>query len=218
MKRVVAILLAIFIAAGAFRLPYGYYQVLRVVATVSFLFIAYTSHRNRYHLCTIIALVMAYIFNPLFPIYLRKSTWAVVDIAAGVLLVLLNEVVTYRLHKFIYCSMSMRLFVNDALAISQYVPRGLAINMIRLALASAMKTKEWQNSSLDLKTLSFVWLLKQVETMCYAFIYLGRNAEASNIKNFYLIITTIANTKSYLKVHPEVVMEALVRFSKIPPK
>lgn len=81
----------IFIAAallviGAAPLPYGYYTLLRLVATGVFAWAALVSYERKSPVLPWVFVVLVLLFNPLLKINLAKELWAIVDIAAAVLL------------------------------------------------------------------------------------------------------------------------------------
>jgi hypothetical protein len=71
---------------GAAPLPYGYYTLLRIVATGVFVWAAYISHERKNEVLPWIYVISAIIFNPIIKIHLPKELWAIIDIGAGILL------------------------------------------------------------------------------------------------------------------------------------
>lgn len=71
---------------GAAPLPYGYYLLLRLVATGVFIWAAIVAHERNNESLPWIFGVLAILFNPVIQIHLPKEFWAAIDIAAGVLL------------------------------------------------------------------------------------------------------------------------------------
>lgn len=86
-------LAVIYIAAamlifGAAPLPYGYFTLLRLVATIVFAWAAFETYgREKQYLPWVFGL-FALLFNPIVKIYLPKEVWAFIDIGAGLLLLL----------------------------------------------------------------------------------------------------------------------------------
>lgn len=64
---------------------YGYYILLRWFIFISSIIIAYKFYRSKLTGWTLVFGAIAFLFNPLFPIYLSRSTWAPIDLVAGVL-------------------------------------------------------------------------------------------------------------------------------------
>jgi len=73
---------------GAAPLPYGYYMLLRIVVTIVFIWSAYVSYVRKRKIIPWIFCFVAIVFNPLLKIYFSKEMWAIVDVAAGVFLLL----------------------------------------------------------------------------------------------------------------------------------
>lgn len=81
----------IYIAAGmlfvgTLPLPYGYYLLLRLVVTGTFAWAAYVAYFKQNKILPWGFAVLALLFNPIIKIHLQKEVWAVVDVAAGILL------------------------------------------------------------------------------------------------------------------------------------
>lgn len=76
-----AVLLLIAIA----RLPYGYYTFLRVVVCAVALLIAYTGWESRTsaQVWAVLFVLIAILFNPIFPVHLNRAAWFYLDIAAA---------------------------------------------------------------------------------------------------------------------------------------
>lgn len=71
---------------GAAPLPYGYYMLLRLVAFGVFAYAAYVAYEKKSKALPWVYGFMALVFNPIVKIHFPKEMWAVVDIAAGLLL------------------------------------------------------------------------------------------------------------------------------------
>ena len=71
---------------GAAPLPYSYYILLRFVGCGAFALAAYVSFTRGGKSLPWVFVLFAIIFNPFVKIHLSKELWALVDVAAGVLL------------------------------------------------------------------------------------------------------------------------------------
>lgn len=71
---------------GAVPLPYGYYTLLRLVACGVFGFAAFTAHERKNIVLPWIYGMIALLFNPVFKVHFSKGTWALLDVAAAVVL------------------------------------------------------------------------------------------------------------------------------------
>ncbi|MFN4083187.1 MAG: DUF6804 family protein [Bacteroidia bacterium] len=65
-------------------LPYGYYRFLRIAITIISGVNAYSVFESDNKILFICFLMVAVLFNPIFPIYFEKATWAPIDLVVGV--------------------------------------------------------------------------------------------------------------------------------------
>ena len=84
---------AVLLAVAVLPLPYGYYQLLRLVATVVFAWAAFIAFQRRSAGYGFGFAVAALLFNPVLPVYLSKALWAPIDLAAALALVLSRRVI-----------------------------------------------------------------------------------------------------------------------------
>ena len=71
---------------GAAPLPYGYYTLLRLVATGVLVWAAFVSYERRSEVLPWIFGILAILFNPIIKIHLPKEAWMAIDIGTGILL------------------------------------------------------------------------------------------------------------------------------------
>ena len=71
---------------GAAPLPYGYYTLLRLVACGVFAFCAFVTAERKHKVLPWVFGLAALLFNPVVKVHLSKELWALVDIAAAILL------------------------------------------------------------------------------------------------------------------------------------
>jgi len=67
--------------------PYSYYQILRWVVSASAVYVAYVAHKNNKTGWLWPMIIVAIVFNPLWPIYLSKGTWSILDFIVAVLFI-----------------------------------------------------------------------------------------------------------------------------------
>ena len=65
-------------------LPYFYYQLLRIVVTVVAAIYTYSFYKDNQIPKAIMFGVIVLIWNPIFPIYMDKSVWMILDIVGAV--------------------------------------------------------------------------------------------------------------------------------------
>ncbi len=66
-------------------LPYGYYEFLRWAIFISSIIVAYGFYKSKLTSWTLIFSGIAFLFNPLVPIYLTKSIWVPIDFISSIL-------------------------------------------------------------------------------------------------------------------------------------
>lgn len=86
MPKNLIIIVAALIAVGALPIPFhGYYVFLRIAACISFVLIAFNLvERDSFWFWG--CLVFGFLFNPIFPMYMPKDAWMVLDILAAIFL------------------------------------------------------------------------------------------------------------------------------------
>jgi hypothetical protein len=82
----------LFIAVG--DLDYGYYEMLRIVITIFAIFFAFKLNSIQQKGWMLSMIAIAVLFNPIFPIYLEKSSWTVFDIISAVIFLVSSSVIT----------------------------------------------------------------------------------------------------------------------------
>ncbi len=78
-----AIIAGFLLLAAILPLPYGFYIFLRIFISICALFFAYSFYKLSNNNLMIIFGIVAIIFNPIFPIYLQKESWLLIDIIAA---------------------------------------------------------------------------------------------------------------------------------------
>ena len=68
--------------------PYGYYQVLRWVVVCVAGYNAYIAYESKNNTWAIIMGAIAILFNPIFPIFLSKETWVILDLITSIVMFL----------------------------------------------------------------------------------------------------------------------------------
>ena len=79
LNKIVAVLLLI----ALIPLPYAYYQLLRIVVTIAASIYAFYFYTDNQMPKVIIFGIIAIIWNPIFPIYMDKSVWMILDIVGA---------------------------------------------------------------------------------------------------------------------------------------
>jgi hypothetical protein len=92
LAQIVKFILALLLLLCLLRMPYGYYQFVRVAAMLGFLFLAYDSSQKQNKSEMIVYVGLAILFQPLIKISLGRLIWNIVDVivAAGLLYSLIS--------------------------------------------------------------------------------------------------------------------------------
>lgn len=72
---------------GMTGMPIGYYTLVRIVVCLVSCLFCYSSYKNdeRAGFVSILFALIAVLFNPIFPIYLNREAWTVLDIVVSAL-------------------------------------------------------------------------------------------------------------------------------------
>jgi hypothetical protein len=84
MNRTIKIVLAILFFLCLVDMPYGFYQVVRLVALIGFAILAYQALQEGRQTEVIIYALLAILFQPIFKIALGRDLWNIVDVFVGV--------------------------------------------------------------------------------------------------------------------------------------
>src|SRR5687767_7539042 len=79
---VAGILLVLAIPTGW---PYGYYILLRWIISIIAAIVAYEFYKSHLQAWTFVFGSITFLFNPIIPVYLSKSTWVLIDLIAAIL-------------------------------------------------------------------------------------------------------------------------------------
>jgi hypothetical protein len=88
MEKFIKITLAILFFLCLAKMPYGYYQFVRFAGLIGFTVLGYQANRNGKQTEMIIYGGLALLFQPFFKIALGREMWNIVDVVAGIGLVI----------------------------------------------------------------------------------------------------------------------------------
>lgn len=83
MEKIIKIILAILLFLCLLDMPYGFYQIVRFIALIGFVILAYKSNEQEDKTAVIIYVGLALLFQPFFKIALGRMIWNVVDVVVG---------------------------------------------------------------------------------------------------------------------------------------
>ena len=88
MQKQIKLILSILLFLCLLKMPYGYYQLVRMIALVGFAILAYKSFEENQSTEGIIYIGLAVLFQPVFKIALGREIWNIVDVIVGIGLIL----------------------------------------------------------------------------------------------------------------------------------
>ena len=87
-KPIVKILLTVLFLCCLLDMPYGYFQLVRIVGMTGFIVLAYLDKDKEDKTIMIIWVCSAVLINPIFKIALGREIWNIVDVIVGIGLIL----------------------------------------------------------------------------------------------------------------------------------
>src|SRR5579863_4199593 len=87
MNTIIKLGLSILFFLCLLKLPYGYYQLVRFIAMVGFLVLAYYSNEKGKKSYAFIYVCLAILFQPIIKIALGRQIWNIVDVIIGIFLI-----------------------------------------------------------------------------------------------------------------------------------
>jgi len=87
-EKVVKIILAALFFVCLAKMPYGYYQFVRFIAMVGFVYLAYKNIEEGNKLWSYVFAALAILFQPLLKIDLGRTIWNIVDVVVSAGLVI----------------------------------------------------------------------------------------------------------------------------------
>jgi hypothetical protein len=87
LNNIIKLLLIVLLLVCLFDMPYGYFQLVRFIAFLSFGFFAYNSYQENNNLFASIYASLAILFQPLMKIALGREIWNIVDVIVALFLI-----------------------------------------------------------------------------------------------------------------------------------
>lgn len=84
MKNLIKIVLAILLFLCLFKMPYGYYQIVRFVAMIGFAYFAYSANDQNNKNEIFIYIALAILFQPFAKISFGREIWNFIDVIIGI--------------------------------------------------------------------------------------------------------------------------------------
>ncbi|MDC1222221.1 hypothetical protein N8Z47_06090 [Salibacteraceae bacterium] len=79
--------LAVILLVCLLDMPYGYYQLVRIISFVCFIYLGIKNYRSDHHAFLVIFSIGVILFNPLFKVALGRLIWNIVDVTYAAILI-----------------------------------------------------------------------------------------------------------------------------------
>ena len=89
MEKTIKLVLAGLLFICLLDMPYGYYQFVRVAATLVFVILAIQNYNSKLNAMTLLYVLLAILFQPIEKIALGREIWNALDVLVGLGLLLL---------------------------------------------------------------------------------------------------------------------------------
>ena len=97
MKNILKIIISVLLLLCLLKMPYGYYQLVRLVSFASFLVIANFAYKEKQINLMYLFIFFAILFQPFIKVALGRQIWNIVDVVVAVLLI--GSMFYKKLHK-----------------------------------------------------------------------------------------------------------------------
>lgn len=88
MKYFIKIILVMLLLGCLLKMPYGYYQYVRLITCFGFAWLTYTEYIKKRNYLAVICTLVAVLFNPVFKVHFERGIWNAIDIAIAVALII----------------------------------------------------------------------------------------------------------------------------------
>ncbi len=85
-KNILKLILSILFLLCLLRMPYWYYQLIRLLGVIGLLYFAYLDNKDKLKVTPQSFVIAAIIINPIIKISFRKNTWQIIDIILAAVL------------------------------------------------------------------------------------------------------------------------------------
>ena len=86
-ENIIKIALSALLLLCLFHMPYGYYQIFRLIAVVSFAILAYNEYERKNIPLVIVYMGLAFLFQPFAKIPIGRMLWNIIDVVVAVSLI-----------------------------------------------------------------------------------------------------------------------------------
>ena len=86
MKIIIKLIIAALLFGCLLKVPYGYFQFVRIAGCIGFCYLAYSRFHDGKALTGIFCVACAILLNPVFKIYFTRNVWNDIDVIIAILL------------------------------------------------------------------------------------------------------------------------------------
>lgn len=84
LTNIIKIALAVFLFMCLMKMPYGFYEFIRFIAMIGFVYLAFDANQLDRSSEMFIYIALAILFQPFFKIALGRELWNIVDVFVGI--------------------------------------------------------------------------------------------------------------------------------------
>lgn len=87
-KKIIKITLAILLLLCLFKMPYWYYQLLRIFGTIGFAYLSWKEYDEKLKFTPVLFGISAILLNPIIKISFDRNTWQIIDAILAIILLI----------------------------------------------------------------------------------------------------------------------------------
>lgn len=84
MEKLIKMGLAVMFLLCLLQMPYGYFQLVRFIALIGFVYLAYSAKKSGNDTAMFIYVALALLFQPFFKLALGRTIWNIVDVIVAI--------------------------------------------------------------------------------------------------------------------------------------
>ena len=88
MKILIKITLLLLLLNCLAKMPYGYYQFMRIAGCIGFAYLAYVEFESKRTVIALLNIICAILLNPIIKIHFDRHTWNTIDIIIAIYLLI----------------------------------------------------------------------------------------------------------------------------------
>jgi hypothetical protein len=85
--KIIKCVLAIILLLCVFKIPYGYYELVRFISLIGFGYLSFISYKKGNQNEMIVYVFLALLFQPFIKVALGKDIWNIIDVIVSIVLI-----------------------------------------------------------------------------------------------------------------------------------